>query len=88
MTEIDDRYEHLKEWSTNHALEPGAFTEQWMALLCILSDEEVMRFRKRCSMPPMLDTSLGYTLGEALSAELTRRNLSIQLKTRHEQRPH
>jgi len=82
MTEIEDRYETLKLWANDHSEELNPFAEYWSAMMCILSDEELLRFLKRCSLPPMDESVLGYRLGEALSSELTRRDMLLKHRQR------
>ena len=81
MTEIHERYEYLQRVVDDHANdEANPFADYWMALMVILTDEELIRLCERCSMEPMSESVLGYCLGEALNSEIIRRNLVKQVK--------
>jgi hypothetical protein len=82
MTEGNARFEFLQEVVDSHANDKdrSPHVDYWLTLMVILTDEELIRFIKRCSMKPLLETALGYRLGTALESEMIKRDLLVRAR--------
>jgi hypothetical protein len=87
IDDIESRVEWVKTLVNSYE-EPNPYVERWLLLLAILSDEELIRLNRRCLMPPLTDSAMGYRLAEFLCMEIrNRRALEEMSKWQHPKLP-